>query len=266
VNPQEQSTENWLKKAAESLAEGNYQAALESAEKAVSRNSQSFHANLLRGIAHEGLQHHKQAIADFDTAIKLNPDDAKAYDRRGSEQFKLGHIQESLKDFDKYLELRPAAKPAHWKRGISLYYVGRYEEGRTQFEGYQTVDNNDVENAVWRFLCQARESGVDKARADLMKVGRDRRVPLMEIYALFAGRAKPEDVLAAAKNGQPDEKELQMRMFYAHLYLGLYEEVMGNKKKALEHLQAAEDLPIGGYMWDVARVHRAKLEESVQRK
>ena len=108
----------------------------------------------------------------------------------------------------------------------------------------------------------ARQSGVDKARGDLMKVGKDRRVPLMEIYDLFAGQTPRENVLAAARKGQPPENKMQMRMFYAHLYLGLYEEVMGNKKKALEHLQAAEQLPIGGYMWDVARVHQARLEKT----
>jgi Tol biopolymer transport system component/lipoprotein NlpI len=264
VNPtmSDQSTDSWIKKAADALAKGDSNEALELAGKAVSQNPEDFQAFLLRGVAQEALQQHDKAIADFNKTLAMKPDCAEAYDRRGSEQFKLGHIQESLKDFDKFLELRPAAKPGHWKRGISLYYAGRYEEGRKQFEGYQTVDNNDVENAVWRFLCMTRESGVEKARADLMKVGKDRRVPLMEIYALFAGRANPEDVLTAAKNRQPDEKEPQMRMFYAHLYLGLYEEVMGNKKKALEHLQAAERLPIGGYMWDVARLHRAYLDKT----
>ena len=47
--------------------------------------------------------------------------------------------------------LRPDQEPAHWKRGISYYYAGRFDEGRKQFEGYQTVDDNDVENAVWRY-------------------------------------------------------------------------------------------------------------------
>jgi lipoprotein NlpI len=108
----------------------------------------------------------------------------------------------------------------------------------------------------------ARELGVDKARSDMLKIGMDRRVPLMQIYALFAGQAKPKDVWDAVRNGQPEEKEMQLRMFYAHLYLGLFEEVNGDKKKALEHLKAAEQLPVGGYMWDVARVHRGILEKN----
>jgi len=251
-----------MKKAKESLAKGNYKDALDFAEKAVGDDPKDFQGYMSRGAANEGLQRHKEAIQDFDKTLELNPACAEAYDHRGSEQFKLGHIKESMQDFDKFLELQPKAKAGHWKRGISLYYAGRYEEGRKQFEGYKTVDNNDVENAVWRFLCMAREVGIDKARLEMLKIGRDRRVPLMQIYALFRGQAKREDVLEAVHQGQPSDRELELRKFYAHLYLGLFEEATGNKKKALEHLKTAEALPVGGYMWDVARVHRAILEKN----
>ncbi len=76
----------------------------------------------------------------------------------------------------------------------------------------------------------------------------------------YHGQAKPKDVLEAVRQGQPNDSERKSRLFFAHLYLGLHAEVTGDNKKALEHLKAAEDLPIGGYMWDVARVHRALLE------
>jgi lipoprotein NlpI len=262
VNPPEekQSMHDILKRAADALAKTHSKEALELAVQAIALDAKNPQAHFLKGFALGELGNHEKAIQDFDKAIELDPRYAEAYDRRGSEHFKLGHIQESLRDFDKFLELRPQEKPGHWRRGISLYYAGRFEEGRKQFEGFQTLDNNDVENAVWRFLCMSREAGIDKARSDMLKIANDRRIPLMEVYALFAGKSKPEEVLAAARKGQPDEKEMQMRMFYAHLYLGLYEEVTGDKAKALDHLKAAEDLPVGGYMGDVARVHRTILE------
>jgi lipoprotein NlpI len=84
---------------------------------------------------------------------------------------------------------------------------------------------------------------------------------MMRIYSLFRGQAKPEDVLAAARQGEPNEEELKQRLFYAHLYLGLYFEIDGDKKKALDHFTAAENLKTGGYMGDVARVHRALLRK-----
>src|SRR5207247_8770448 len=101
-------------------------------------------------------------------------------------------------------------------------------------------EGNDVVNALWRGLYMARESGVDKARSDMLKIGKDPRVPLMQVYDLYLGQGKPEDVLEAVRQGQPNDSERKSRLFYAHLYLGLYAEVIGDKKKALEHLKAAE--------------------------
>ena len=82
----------------------------------------------------------------------------------------------------------------------------------------------------------------------------------MEVYALFRGTAKPEDVLAAARAGKLDKAELNVRLFYAHLYLGLYFEAVGDAKLAREHIaRAADDYKVNHYMWDVACVHRDLL-------
>ena len=116
------------------------------------------------------------AVADYDRLLKLDPARTDAYDARGSEHFKLGHIAESIADFDRFIKLRPDQEPSHWKRGISYYYAGRWEEGRKQFEGYQTVDDNDVENAVWRYLCMARGQSALAARKDILKIKPDLRV------------------------------------------------------------------------------------------
>ena len=101
-----------------------------------------------------------------------------------------GQIKRSIDDFDRFVELKPQQEPHHWKRGISYYYAGRYDDGRRQFEGYQTVDDNDVENAVWRYLCMARSLGVQAARDAILKIKHDRRVPMMEVYALYSGNAQ----------------------------------------------------------------------------
>jgi lipoprotein NlpI len=249
------------------LAKGAAKEALELADKAVAAAPKNADALFLRGLAHEARADHTEAVADFDRVVAIDPKAAEAYNHRGSEQFKLGRLAESLADFDRFLALRPAEKPGHWKRGITLYYLGKFDEGRKQFEGYEKVDTNDVENAVWHYLCTARLLGADKARAALLQIGKDGRVPMMEVYALFGGKAKPEDVLAAATAGQPPAGQLRQQLFYAHLYLGLYAEVNGDKKKALEHLEkAAGEYRIGHYMGDVARVHADLLRKELKSK
>ncbi len=204
-----------------------------------------------------------KAIARCDRAIELAPAAAEAYYVRGRSRFASGLVDESLTDFDKFLQLRPENESRLWERGISMYYAGRYAKGARQFALYQTYFTNDVENAVWRYLCMARSDGVTKAREALLPIKQDRRVPMMEIYALFAGRASADDVLRAARSTGANKTRLNHQMFYAHLYLGLFYEADGDEALAARHLAiAAKKHKIGHYMWDVANVHSKQLRKT----
>lgn len=243
------------KKALQLMQEGKQDEALQLANKAIADSY------LFRGMLYEARGKHTRAVADFTQCIALDPQRAEAYDHRGSELFKLGKVNESVADFDRYIKLQPRAFARHWKRGISLYYVGRYDDGRKQFEGYQTFDANDVENAVWHFLCNVRRLGAEKARAAILPIRKDTRVPMMEVYDLYRGKKKPEAVLKAAQavNGKT---ERHRALFYAHLYLGLYYDALGKPKQAFPHMElAANKYRIGHYMGDVARVHHDLLKK-----
>ncbi|MCS7045071.1 MAG: tetratricopeptide repeat protein [Gemmataceae bacterium] len=198
--------------------------------------------------------------------IELNPKDAPLYHALGCIEFRRLRFAASVAAFDKYIELRPEAQVTHWQRGISHYFAGQWDRGIAQFEGYQSYDRNDVENAVWRFLCMARRDGLAKARKELLPVGEDKRVPMRQIYDLFAGKLKPDDVLAAARTGEPTKDELNRRLFYAHLYVGIYLDLEGDKEAALTHLRkAAEEHRINHYMWDVGRVYCDVLRRQLPR-
>lgn len=237
-------------------AKGQRTEALALATRAIAAEPQNPLGYFVRGQIREAIQEPAAAIADYDQALKLDPRLAEAWQRRGGEHFRLGHIKESIADFDQFIALVPKQAPYHWQRGISYYYAGRFEEGQKQFELHQTVNSNDVENAVWHFLCVARAASVEKARAALIPIQGDARVPMMEVHALFADKVKPEAVLQAAVAGNPAPPVLSRQLFYAHLYLGLYFEVLGNETQAREHIaKAAGPYQTGDYMGDVARVH-----------
>jgi len=180
-----------------------------------------------------------------------------ALEERGSREFRAGRFADSVAAFDEEIRLDPRRAPWHWKRGISLYYAGRYADGAKQFEGYQTVDDNDVENAVWRFLCQVRDPavGLERARKQILPIKNDGRVPMMQIYALYRGDAQPDDVVSACTADQPNDAVRDARLFYARLYLGLYYEVLGKVDEARRELLEAKRLRIAHYMGDVAVVH-----------
>ena len=174
---------------------------------------------------------------------------------RAVTDFENGRFAESASAFDTLAKIVPDQAPYLWQRGIALYYAKRYDDCRRQFESHRAVNADDVENAAWHFLCVARAESPANARAALLPVGPDARVPMREVYQMFRGTLTPEQVLSAA-GSQPGA------LFYAHLYLGLYFEALGMKDRALQHIKiAAADQfePLGGYMHMVARVHLRTL-------
>ena len=204
---------------------------------------------------------HERAIAQFSTVIATNSKNALAWYLRGRENFRAGNIAAAVVDFDKHVELEPQAENRQWERGIAYYYAGEFAKGAKQFENYQKFHDQDVENSVWRYLCVARESGVEQARATLLPITSDSRVPMMPIYSLYQGKLQPADVLAAANDNPPNRELHNQRLFYAHLYLGLWHEAAGNADEARKHILEAEKHKIAHYMWDVAHVHAERLKK-----
>lgn len=211
--------------------------------------------------------------ADYDTVIRLTDkleDDSQwwrarvgAMQRRGEKRFFDADIDGSIDDFNAYLKMMPQEDPHHWQRGLSYYYAGEYEKGKAQFERHQTVNTQDVENAVWHLLCSVRAPGgsLDSARKKFIPIERDSRVPMKEVHDLFGGRGSIEAVLEAAEPQDSDNLSERERshLCYAHLYLALYFEAVGEAERMKRHIRlAAFDYAMEHYMGRTAQVH-AKL-------
>jgi lipoprotein NlpI len=188
--------------------------------------------------------------------IEKFPEDPTGYYLRGRERFRQAKIKESVADFDQVVKQSPAREKQLWERGISQYYAGDYARGAKQFELYQTYHDADVENAAWRYLCQAKATDVKTAKRDLLPIKGDERPVLMDIYAMFKEEKTPSEVISIAEKVNGDETDKKMAMFYAQLYVGIYYEALGEDKKSLEHIRlAAEKYNDDHYMGDVAKVH-----------
>ena len=184
-------------------------------------------------------------------AQELSPNE---WFRRGVDTFYAAKPKESVAAFDALIKLQPEAKPQLWQRGLSLYYTGQFKEGREQFEVHQTVNPNDVENAAWHFICVAKAEGLEEAKKNLIPIRGDSRVPMDEVHNLFAGKGSVEDIMKAAQAGAESDRTNQL--CYAHLYLGLYFEALGELEKAKEHmLKSAIDYKMDHYMGKTAQVH-----------
>ena len=228
----------------------------------------SINALLQQSREKTGQRKFAEAAGLLTKAIEIDKEQVAVYYARGRVNFQLGKIKESVQDFDAYVKRRPQVESRQWERGIALYYAGEFERGAKQFELYQTFHDNDVENSVWRFLCMARTQGAKKARQVMLPIKNDRRVPMMQVFEMYRGTIKPTDVLTAVRADKPTGDVLSGRLFYAHLYLGLYYEALGKKQEAEKYIRlAAQDKlktspRINTYMWDVARIHWQQLQKN----
>jgi lipoprotein NlpI len=191
------------------------------------------------------------------TSVSAQPASTQQLLDRAVAAFEQARIAESVAAFDELVKLRPDLAPRLWQRGIALYYARRFADCRAQFESHRTVNPNDVENAAWHFACVARAESPRAAKEALLPVGPDSRRPMREVYQMFQGALTPDQVLAAAGSALDAQ-------FYAHLYVGLYDEAVGDDRGALRELTTAADerfAPPGGYMHMVARVHIRLLRD-----
>lgn len=206
------------------------------------------------------------AIRHADVAIAAGLAEPIAFYRRGRWHFRVGQMVDSLRDFDRYIELAPDRANSQWERGITCYYAKQFKLGTRQFEDYQKYHDGDVENVVWRYLCQLQVDGKERARAAMLPLGDvDRRVPMMEIYGLFRGASTPDDVLAQLKSSEASGERAKHETFDAHLYLALYFDSENDLPRAKHHIDTAvQQFKKGDYMWAVAVQHQKQLERRLK--
>jgi len=249
-----------LAEARKAYGHGDLTNALALATQAIELEPASAESWMFRGRLRESARNYSGAAGDFAKVIQLEPGAAEAYVHRGQARFRLGRREMAVEDFDRAVAVAPARAPQLWQRGLALCEVGRYADARKQFEACHTVSSNDVECAAWHFLCVAKTDGVEPARAHVLAVEGDPRVPMPEIWKLLAGQGKPEDIEAAVEAGKPSAFERDVRRFYAGLYLGLFFEATGDLTRARTELARAVAVADKvDYLGDAARLHAAGL-------
>lgn len=264
-----------LKAAVAAYRRGDHQGAIRTLDIAIKDHPKSVAALVNRSHMYTALKQYPKAVEDATAALKLDPDDADLYQLRGEAHFRNVQMEEAIKDFDEFIKRRPSQEAHHWQRGIAHYYAGQYAKGRRQFTIHQTVNGNDVENAVFHFICTAKAIDLETAKKEFIHITGDNRIPMFQIHRLFAGNMTVEQVLQAAArpsdndilNRRPLTRGAQVRQeFYANYYIGLYYDSHGKPAKAKEYIfKAAKTAGLNGYMGDCARVH-AELIRRTEKK
>lgn len=208
----------------------------------------------------------KEALARAEARVTADPRGVEGFSQRGDARFFRRDFKGAVADYDRMVELDAALSSQHWRRGIALFYAGEFGKAAAQFEAYHSFDDVDRENGIWRFLSQAKAHGLAKAREGLLQYRKDDREPFPDVYRLFAGTIRPEEILARIGAAPIDDGQREVRLFYAELYIGLNFAVEDRAADAVRHLgQAVANRwgPKGGYgpayMWHVGRLHFERL-------
>lgn len=249
-----------LREAEQAYAQDRHDQALDLTNQYIAANPAAAKGFLLRAAIRASERKWQESLGDYDKALELDPTLTVVHQRRAIARFMAGRIKDACSDFDRFNQANPDAAPQNWQRGIALYYAGRYEDGAKQFELHRTVNPDDVENAAWHFACVARWKTPAAAKEGLIPIQGDTRIPMSQIHEMFAGKLNPEQVVAAAREGNPAPAQLNRQLFYAHLYAGLYCESIGKNEEAKAHMTEAVKHEVPDYMYGVARVHVGMLE------
>lgn len=166
----------------------------------------------------------------------------------------------------------PIKNPSLWQRGLSSYYACHFKEGQLQLECDMSTNGSDVEEVIWHFLCCCSISGFHGASLGGLITLNDASSylpvpPMLQVLELFKGNGSPEAVLMSAtstrKSGrEQDSSPVIVKSYnntnalaYAHFYIGLYNEVLGEYKTAKHHLLAAAELKNPDFMGGIMQMH-----------
>jgi len=102
---------------------GKYKEAIKNFDKAIKLdpfNAESFHS---RGAAKDSLGNYEEAIKDYDQAILLNSNDAYFFNSRAVAKGNLGIYDEAIKDLDKGLKIDPTNKTLLENRNLIQNFI-----------------------------------------------------------------------------------------------------------------------------------------------
>ena len=206
-------------------------------------------------------------LTESPSPAKDAPNATQVHSRRGDALFFLRRYRESVAEYQAMVRLNPSLDASHWRLGIALFYAGQPATAAAQFDKYHSFDNVDRENGIWRYLSQRKATDAATAKKELLRYEKDDREPFPAVYKLFDGSLSPEAALRTIPRDLPAQ-ELEKRLFYTELYIGVHAAAQGQRVEARKFLRLAvsrkwpRNSGFGpNYMWHVARV---QLEDLLQ--
>jgi tetratricopeptide (TPR) repeat protein len=97
-----------------------------------------------RGLAYAKRGDLKDAIADFDQAIRLNPQSARPYNDGGITYARQGNFNLAIADFDRAIRLDPTYVLAFRNRGFTYYAKREYDRAIADYDVVIWLDPKNI--------------------------------------------------------------------------------------------------------------------------
>ena len=108
--------------------------AIEDFDLAIRRDSQFTLAYYNRAQAYFGLEQYEEAIKDYDQAIGLDPESVLLFTKRGEVYFALGQYERALQDHEQAIRLDSQFAPAYYNRGGAYFKLGQRDQSIQDYQ------------------------------------------------------------------------------------------------------------------------------------
>ncbi|MGE0681097.1 MAG: tetratricopeptide repeat protein [Candidatus Binatia bacterium] len=214
--------------------EGLLKEAIAEFDKAIRLKPTYAEAFSARGNVRNRLVQNKRAIEDFDEAIRLNPQYTEAYYNRANAYMDFGQREKAVQDYGKTIALNAAHAEAFYNRGLA-YAMLRREEAAADARSYLELRGWKDERALYIVLIGYLGYRYGSQDEDARKLLEEAKIkcevstwPYPIIHYLLGEDSAQELLKAATDNDKRTE---------AHAYIGIALSVSGKRGEALTHLK-----------------------------
>ena len=190
-------------------------------EKWRERDSIRAYGYFIRGQWQLKSNRYKEALADFENAIKLNPTFIYTYRWRGDTKVALGNYKEAVADYNKAIQLNPDDADAYRNRGNVHFHLATSESASGNLKKAQGLYEGAIEN--WT-----------------------QAIKLAPEYAdVYSNRGHTKAILGDYEGAIIDfDKAIQINPEFAEAYYnrGRAKEALGQKEAAKADFQKAKEL------------------------
>lgn len=136
-------------------------------------NEQNSRTHYKLGLAYYEKNDFKNAIVEFEQALKFDPSNANAYYSLGTVYLSIGNYMEAIKNLELAVQYNPNIADAFYNLGISYYRTRQYNKSVNCFKSAIALNQNDIDyhinlGVVYRILNQYPEAIVEYQKALLI--------------------------------------------------------------------------------------------------